>query len=559
MVKRAVRSQWGSRLGFIMAAMGSAIGLGNIWRYPYMVYKNGGAVFLIPYFIALFVVGIPVMMLEFGLGHKMRRAFPGALYRISPRFSWIGWWSVSFVMFGIVVYYAVVIAWCLCYFFLAFTGGWGSDPAAFFAQDFIHRTAGPYVESQGFVFGPFAWYVFAALGVVWAANWLICFFEIRKGLERATKVFMPLLAVLTLVLVIWSWGFEGASQGRRFYLEPRWDLLLEPQVWIDAFTQIFFTLSLGFGIMVAYASYLGPKPNIPASAFLTCVGNCAFSFIAGFAVFNTLGFMALKEGAEVGQVIKAGPDLCFIVYPQALSLMPEFTGRATGLIFFLVLVVAGLTSSVSIVEAFTSSLMDHFPIRRGTAVSVLTTGAFLLGVPFCFGSGVFWLDIVDSFLNRYGLLLVVILETLIVGWYFTPRRLRAHLDDTHDMKMVGGIGVAMKLMITVFLAFTWYGLSTETSGAAGQVGRFAALMGIFVVWLDEHWLDFDIKYVIPVILVLLLDLQLASDISKKQVYSWQAVVGIGVAWTVGTLVVAIALDGAAKWRLRRGLESGLGE
>ena len=551
MSEQGARSQWGSRFGFIMAAMGSAVGLGNIWRYPYMVYKNGGGAFLVPYFIALFVVGIPVMMLEFGLGHKMKQAFPGALGKINPRFSWIGWWSVSFVMFGIVVYYAVVIAWCLSYFFLAFTRGWGNDPAAFFTGKFLHRTTGPYAAGSGFVMGDFVWWIFLALAAVWAINWFICFFEIRRGLERATKIFVPLLVVLMGVLVVWTWFFEGADKGRWFYLHAKWDLLLKPDVWIDAFTQIFFTLSLGFGIMVTYASYLPPKPNIPASAFLTCVGNCVFSFLAGFAVFNTLGFMAADQGKEVADVVDKGIGLCFVAYPQALGLLSAPTGQILGVIFFLVLVVAGLTSSVSIVEAFSSSIMDHFPIKRGTVVTVLCSGAFLLGILFCFGSGLFWLDIVDSFLNKYGLLLVVILETLIVGWYFTPRVLRAHLDDTHDMRMVGWVGIVMKIIITLLLGFTWYGLAASVGGGTVQVGRFVALMGIFLVWLDEHWLDFDIKYVIPVILVLLLDLQLRADVAQGGSYPWPATVGIGVTWTAGTLVLALALDAAVRRRSAR--------
>jgi NSS family neurotransmitter:Na+ symporter len=566
MAEQTERSQWGSRFGFIMAAMGSAVGLGNIWRYPYIVYDNGGGTFLIPYFIAVFVVGIPVMMLEFGLGHHMRQAFPGALRKISPRFSWIGWWSVSFVMFGIVVYYAVVIAWCVLYFLLALgrgwiIDGWGDKPTDFFNTSFLLKTEAPYDSGEGFVMGDFVVWVFVALAFIWFVNWTICYFEIKRGLERATKIFMPLLVFLMLVLVVWSWGLDGAEKGREFYLlKPDWNALIEAKVWVAAFTQVFFSLSLGFGIMVAYASYLPAKPNIPASAFLTCVGNCLFSFVGGFAIFNTIGMMAEAQTVDVANVMDAGPGLCFEVYPKALNIFAERAGTVLGFIpaghlfssiFFLVLVVAGLTSSVSIVEAFSSSITDYFRVKRGHVVTVLCGAAFVLGILFCFGSGVHWLGIVDSFLNAYGLLLVVILETIIVGWYFTPRRLRAHLAVTHDMRMVGWVGIAMKVMITLLLGFTWYGLASAELGMAARAARFVALLGIFLVWLDEHWLDFDIKYVIPMILILLLDLQLGADITTGRDYSWQALVGIGVSWTVGTLVVAITLDRVVAWRLSR--------
>lgn len=545
------RSQWGSRLGFIMAAMGSAVGLGNIWRFPFKVYDNGGGVFLIPYLIALFVIGIPVMMLEFGLGHRMRQAFPGALRKISPRFSWIGWWSVSFVMFGIVVYYSVVIAWCICYFFLAFTRQWGDSPSAYFGEDFLGATKAPYdAETGQFVMGDFMWWIFLALLFVWGINWFICYFDIKRGLERANKIFIPLLVGLMLVMVGWSWFFEGAATGREFYLKPDWNRFLEPKIWIEAFTQIFFTLSLGFGIMVAYASYLPKKPNIPASALITCVGNCAFSFITGFAVFNILGFKAVQDGVAVQDVVAGGPGLCFEVYPEALNLMAPGIGNIFGIVFFLVLVVAGITSSVSIVEAFSSGILDHFKLKRSTVVSVLCLSALFLGTFYCFGSGGHWLDIVDSFLNKYGLLLVVILETLIIGWFFTPKKLRSHLDDTHEMRMVGWVGICMKLMITALLVLTWYGLArVEEADTIAMVGRFIALGGIFLVWLDEHWFDFDIKFVIPVILIFLLDRQLAEDVNKQDGYSWQAMLGIGVTWTLGTVLVALIIDFVVRRKL----------
>ncbi|MBN1476972.1 hypothetical protein JXA47_09475, partial [Candidatus Sumerlaeota bacterium] len=188
------RGQWKTRTGFIMAAMGSAIGLGNIWRFPYIAYENGGGVFLVPYFIALFLVGIPLMMLEFGLGHKMRLAFPGALRRIDRRFTWIGWWAVTFVMFGIVIYYCVVIAYCVCYFLMSFKtvvvegasyAGWGADPGTFFKEVFLQRSDTIQELSQGavlyneetgqWILGAIRWPIVAALAGVWIVCWLISF------------------------------------------------------------------------------------------------------------------------------------------------------------------------------------------------------------------------------------------------------------------------------------------------------------------------------------------------------------------------------------------------
>ena len=559
----AQREQWGTRMGFLMAAMGSAIGLGNIWRFPYMCYKHGGGAFLVPYAVALFVVGIPLMMLEFGLGHRARSGAPQALAKIHPRFSWIGWWAVTFVMFGIVVYYAVIIAWCVCYLVASFTRAWGQNPVAFFGE-FIVTTraiyqpsvvdaAGKVAEEGGFVLGAMNWKVVAALTVVWLLNWIITFFGIQKGIERANKIFIPLLVVLVAVMVVWSLAkFPGARDGIAHYLTPQWDKLWEPEVWTDAFGQIFFTLSLGFGIMIAYASYLPRKSDIPMDASVTAVANCLFSLFAGFAVFATLGYLAHANGTTVGGLEDAlkqtglsvqGPGLVFKAYPVVLNSIPG--GGAFGVLFFLALVVAGLSSSISIVEAFATAALDRFAIPRRVLTTLLCALALVGGLLFCTGSGLFALDIVDHFLNIYGLIVVALLECLIVGWFFSPRRLRAHLDDAAGMRFRGGAGVVMRLVITAVLAITWYGLAIRSGSATIGAGlvRFLLLTGIVVVWLDEHWLDVDIKVVIPALLLFLLDRALTAEIAKPYGgYHRNAVLWLGVGWVAGTLLVAFVIN-----------------
>ena len=546
------REQWGTRLGFVMAAMGSAIGLGNIWRFPYMCYRHGGGAFLVPYFVALFVVGIPLMMLEFGLGHWARSGAPKALAKIHPRFSWIGWWAVTFVMFGIVVYYAVVIAWCLCYLVASFNLAWGKDPVAFFGK-FIVTTSGIYDSGEGrFVLGAMNWKVVGALVVVWALNWLITFFGIKRGIERANKIFMPLLLVLVAVMVVWSLTkFPGAGDGIKHYLTPEWSKLWDGKVWTDAFGQIFFTLSLGFGIMIAYASYLPRESDIPMDAFLTSVGNCLFSFFAGFAVFATLGYLAHMHGTTLPGLEAAlskrglgiaGPGLVFKAYPVVINSIPG--GAAFGVLFFLALVVAGLSSSISIVEAFSTAALDRFDVPRRAVTTILCVLACLGGLLFCTGSGLFALDILDHFLNHYGLIVVALLECLIVGWFFSPKRLRAHLDDAAGMRMRGWTGALMRILITAVLAITWYGLGAQArQGIGTSLVQFLLLGGIVLVWLDEHWLDVDIKLVIPALLLLMLNQAVNGELAKNyQGYPTPALLVFGLAWLLATLAVGLVLD-----------------
>ncbi|MCA9403836.1 MAG: sodium-dependent transporter, partial [Candidatus Omnitrophica bacterium] len=321
------RPQWRSRMGFILAAIGSAVGLGNIWRFSYLCYENGGGAFLIPYFTALFVVGIPLMILELGIGHRMRGSAPMAMATVNRRWEWLGWFAVLIVMYGIMLYYSTVIAWCLNYVFYSFNLAWGDDPNSFFFKEFLQMAEKPF--DMGDVRMP----ILTSLAAVWFFSWLIVFFGIQKGVELANKIFMPMLLSLILILVFWSVSLEGAGKGIAVYLKPDFSKLGQRKIWIDAFSQIFFTLSLGFGIMIAYASYLPKKVDIVKDALIISLGNSAFSFIAGFAVFGTLGYMAHATGVPVTEVVSETIGLAFVSYPKAISLMPAFS-NVFGVVFF---------------------------------------------------------------------------------------------------------------------------------------------------------------------------------------------------------------------------------
>ncbi|MDP8234003.1 MAG: sodium-dependent transporter [Candidatus Saelkia tenebricola] len=455
------RPQWKSRVGFLLAALGSAVGLGNIWRFSYLCYKNGGGAFLIPYFCALICVGIPLMILEIGLGHKMRGSAPMSLAKVNPKWEWLGWWSVMFVMFGIVLYYSVIISWCLNYLVYSLDLKWGSDPNAFFFKDFLSLTRGP---SE---IGNIRSNILGALAIVWFINWLIVFLGIEKGIERANKIFMPLLFVLTAILVFWSVKLPGAREGIRVYLKPDFTILSKPGVWIDAFSQIFFTLSLGFGIMIAYASYLPRKSDIVLNVYCIAVLNCMFSFFAGFAVFSTIGYMAYQTNMNFKDVIQESIGLAFIAYPKAISLLP-FLPQVFGFLFFSTLFIAGISSSISIIEAFNSAVVDKFHLNRKTVTSVLCLLGFLGSIIFATGGGLFWIDIVDHFLSHYGLVIVGILECVLIAWVYRAEKLRHHIDRVSDLKvgvwwngvikyLVPGILLVMLVNDVVYEIFNPYG------------------------------------------------------------------------------------------------------
>ncbi|HIE11534.1 MAG TPA: sodium-dependent transporter [Kiritimatiellae bacterium] len=446
------RALWGSKIGFLLAAIGSAIGLGNIWRFSYMAYEHGGGAFLVPYAVALLVAGIPLMILEYGLGHREQASSPLAFARVRVGWEWIGWAMPIMALFGIMLYYAVVIGWCINYLFYAVNQSWGGDPEGFFFKQFLQVSDSPF--HLGGIRVPIA----SATFFVWFLCWVICFREVNHGIEKACLIFMPLLFVLTLVLVGWTVSLPGAAQSiRNVYLKPDWhkiNLFTNPearQVWIAAFGQIFFTLSLGFGIMITYASYLPRKADIVGNALWTSLVNCLYSFVAGFAVFGIVGFMAQAKGVGPAEVIRGGPGLAFVVYPAALQQLP-FGSRLFGFLFFLVLIIAGLSSGISLIEAFTCSLTDKFEWSRKATVSWICLLGFLGSLIFTTRAGLLVLDIADHFITNYGLVTGGILECLLVGWVLKARLLRRHVGASGGMRLPALWDILVKFITPAVLA-----------------------------------------------------------------------------------------------------------
>ncbi|MEW5945000.1 MAG: sodium-dependent transporter, partial [bacterium] len=300
------RDQWNSRLAFIMAAVGSAVGLGNVWRFPFICYESGGGAFLIPYFVALFTAGIPLMILEFGLGHMTRASAPVAFRKVKPGFEWIGWMAILVGLF-VMSYYGVVMGWCFNYLRFAFTLAWGDDTQKFFLENFLNVSGG--IGDLGGVVPA----VVAGL----ALCWLCVFLCIYKGVETVGKVVMftvPLPVVILVVFLVRGVTLPGALEGLTFYLKPDFAKLADPKVWLRAYGQVFFSLSIGFGVMIAYASFLPKKSDIVNNAFITSLLDAGTSFLAGLCIFSTLGYLARATGAGVADVVKGGPGLAFITY-----------------------------------------------------------------------------------------------------------------------------------------------------------------------------------------------------------------------------------------------------
>jgi NSS family neurotransmitter:Na+ symporter len=420
------REKWDSRVAFLFAAIGSAVGLGNIWRFPYICYQNGGGAFLIPYLVALFTAGIPFMILEYGLGHMMIGSSPLSFSKINKRWEWVGWFALL-VGFFVVVYYAVVMSWCFAYLFYSFNLSWGTDTQTFFFKKFLQIS--PHLSQIGNARLP----IIYGLVLVWGLIFL-CIFKGPKSVGKVVMITVPLPLILIAILVIRGLTLPGALKGISFYLTPNFKALSNPDVWLAAYSQIFFSLSLGFGILIAYASYLPKKADIVNNAYITSLANCGTSFFAGFAVFSTLGYLSFINNVPVEEVVKSGPGLAFVVFPEVLSKLP-FAPSLFAVVFFILLLTLGIDSAFSLVEAVVAGKMDKWRFSRKQGNALVCGFAFVLGIIFTTNAGLYWLDIVDHFLTNFGLVAIGLIQCIVVGYFFGAERLREYINIDSDFKV----------------------------------------------------------------------------------------------------------------------------
>ena len=414
---------WQSRTSFILASIGSAIGLGNIWRFPYVCYANGGGAFLIPYLIALLTSGIPLMVLEFSLGHKFSRPAPAAFGNIKKGFEVLGWFALL-IGFGIVTYYAVVMGWCFNYLGYSFNFAWGKDTQTFFFNQFLKISDSP------MHIGSIQWMI--VLGLV--LTWIAIIASIWKGPNTVGKVVYYTVIIpwiILIVLVIRGITLPGAIEGLKFYLTPKFSALLDYKVWLAAYSQVFFSLTIGFGVQITYASFLPRDSDVVNNAFLVSFANNATSFVGGFAVFSTLGYYAQQTGLPVSEVVKSGPHLAFVTYPTIISMLP-FAAGVFGILFFLMLLTLGIDSAFSLVEAGAASIVDKFKLKRIYVNIGFGIIAMLIGIIYTTRSGLYWLDIVDHFMNNYGLLVVGIIECIAIGYFYNHKQLREYANSKSD-------------------------------------------------------------------------------------------------------------------------------
>jgi NSS family neurotransmitter:Na+ symporter len=490
------REQWTGQVGFILAAIGSAVGLGNIWRFPGVAYENGGGAFLIPYLVALITAGIPILFLDYAIGHRFRGSAPTAFRRLGGRRSgrWLeglGWFQVA-IAFVIGLYYTVVIAWALSYFVFSFDLRWGDDTAGFLTGDYLA------VSDPGFSL-EFVPGVLIPLVIVWVATIAVLAAGVAKGVQRANVIFLPLLVVAFAVLVVRALFLDGAADGLNALFTPDWAALGDPNVWIAAYSQIFFSLSIAFGIMITYASYRKRKANLTAPGLVVAFANSSFEILAGIGVFATLGFFAFEQGVEVGELEGlTGVGLSFITFPAIVSQMPG--GAIFGALFFGSLTLAGFTSLLSVLQVVSAAFQEKFGLTtRQAAVRVGGVSAVLSVLIFSTTTGLLALDTVDQWANNIGIVASAVLSTILVVWVLRKGdELRFHLNSVSTFR-VGRVWVFLVgILAPIVLAYMLVSriISLLVDGYAdlpdwylgvGGWGTIAVIVVLAVVFTALRW------------------------------------------------------------------------
>lgn len=379
------RGNFSGRIGFILAAAGSAVGLGNIWRFPYLAGQNGGAIFLVVYLLCIIFLCVPVMIGEISIGRAAGLDAYGTYTKLGTK-KW-GLLGLFGILAGIFIlsFYNVVAGWAFGYFLNISFGGLLDEKDfgaffGFFVNDILNVGSVKGLANSNFLFS----IIFMAMTA------LIVSRGVQKGIEAANKIMMPSLYLILIGIIIYSLTLPNAMAGVKFYLIPDFSEL-RIQTVFDGLKQAFFSLSLGMGTLITYGSYLGKKENIPKSAAIISAADTSVAFFAGLMVFPLVHFLQYK--LNIDNVATAGPPLVFIVLPQIFHEMGPFLGRVIGGAFFLLVCFAALTSTVSLIEVPVAFLVDQKKMKRKTVVWLMALIIFIIGLPTMMSQGMIpWLN-----------------------------------------------------------------------------------------------------------------------------------------------------------------------
>ena len=439
-------AQWDSTLTFIFAMIGVAIGLGNIWRFSYIVYSNGGGSFFIPYVFAIAIMGIPFLILEYGIGFSFKKSFSEIFKSINPKFEYIAW-VLIFSIAIVLIYYMVIISWDLFYLVKSLSFSWGSDTAAYFVQNV---GGGENLSKIGNFFIP------VGIGVVvsWIILWFISHRSIDKGIGLASKILIPAVFIIMAIIVIFALTLPGANIGIDALINPNWNLLWDINIWIVAFSQIIFSLGIGEALALTYASYLSDNKGLTDNVFFVVASNSSFEIFTAFGVFSILGYMSATSGTPMIELVSEGTGLIFVVFPKIFSLM-GIAGHILAPLFFLAVLFAGISSAFAFFEPIIASISSKSNMTRKKLVTILSIIGCLCSLIFTCGISSYLVGIVDGFVNKFGILLLIAIQCIIFGWYYGAEKVIPILNEKSRIKIGFIWTTIIKYILPILLVIIW--------------------------------------------------------------------------------------------------------
>ena len=440
------QNQWDSSAAFIFAMIGAAVGLGNIWRFSYVLYSNGGGSFFIPYLIAILIMGIPFLILEYGVGFTFRQSFSSIMKKIDPKFEIIAWILVLLV-FVVTIYYMVILSWDLIYLASSFTFSWGVDTA----QYFVSTVGGSSnLSNANFLLIP------TAVGVIimWIALWFIAHRNVDKGIGRVSKILIPALFVIMGFIIIYALTLPGAGIGVNTLLTPDWSKLADVNIWLAAFAQIIFSLSMGQAIATTYASYLPENSKLINNVFIVVASNSLFEICTAFGVFSILGYMSLTNGTPMVQLITEGTGLIFIVFPMIFNIMGPI-GRILAPLLFLAILFAGITSALGFLEPMLSTTSDKLGWSRKKTATVLSIVGCVISLILTSGISSYLVGIIDTFVNEYGILVLIAIQCIIFAWFYGLDKFLPALNGLSIINVGRTWKLVIKYVLPCFLILMW--------------------------------------------------------------------------------------------------------
>ncbi|XP_067126215.1 sodium- and chloride-dependent glycine transporter 2-like isoform X3 [Centruroides vittatus] len=462
------RGQWGSKAEFILSCVGLSVGIGNVWRFPYLAYQNGGGAFLFPYFILMIFIGKPLYLMELALGQYSNLG-PMSVWRCFPLAKGVGA-AMVIVSIMVAIYYNVIMGYTLFYFGQSFRSvlpwngcydWWGADNSTCYVRDknstlcstlqkqlnlssiegLTNCTNATQTSSEQFwekyvlnitsspeELGEIKW----DLSVCLLVSWIVVFLCLMKGVKSSGKVvyFTATFPYLILIiLLVFGATLKGASKGIYYFFVPEWNKLLEIGVWRKAAEQLFFSLSISWGGLIMFGSYNKFGNKVHRDAFFVSSLDFVTSLIAGIVIFSVLGNMAEEMGIDIKDIVKGGQGLAFVAYPEALAQLK--VPQLWSVLFFFMLFLLGLDSEFALLETFLTALYDELPKMRNYKVLItfLTCAScFLLGLPCVTQGGQYVLNLMDTYGGGYSVLVIAVFELLALMWGYGVRRFCSDLE-----------------------------------------------------------------------------------------------------------------------------------